>query len=704
MQINAAALARSAASAGASRHLRPAADSAAVGRRRQRDDLRAQQAVRDRPDLHAEPTRRCSRCASAGRTPRPARIRRRSARRARRRPTASPACRPTRASPAACRRSSSPATRDLGRQATNPQWQYPDGLEPEDQLHLARGRHSLKAGYEFQHIDTEVQDVNPLYGRDSYTGQFTPAGRRRSADNLYNLADFMFGLRSAVRAQQHPRRQDAAEHALRLPAGRLAAERPPHAQPRPALRVRARRSGRRDNMLSNFDPATQYDGRRRRTARSRTDRSSTPTATTSRRASASPGRSTRQDRRPRRLRHQLRALPPRRRRQPAAHQRPAGDQRRGRADRTRRLPTFRPTEAGLPGRPHRSRRTFNPLAANITYMPEDYRSSPVQSWYVSVQRELGRGVLRGRRLRRQPRPTTCCSSRTTTRRRRTTPPARSRCSRAGRSRVRATSPTRSTAASRAYKALPGEVRDGAMHGDSSLLSSLTLSQAKDNGAGSLENPNGNFPAPQDFHNMDADFGLSGYHQPYNSTTSFIWSSCRSAAARRFMGDASAVVRCAARRLADGRHQHASTPASRSTLTYTPDRGLPGLGIQQDFRGANNYRPNVIGDRAGASGRARHHQLVRQAHRGHPDRPEPAVRQRRAQQRRGPASGRWTWRASKRFALPWREGRLEFRVEAFNLLNRTNFRAPNGNRSAAASAPSPSTYDPRQIQLGFKLLF
>ena len=46
-----------------------------------------------------------------------------------------------------------------------------------------------------------------------------------------------------------------------------------------------------------------------------------------------------------------------------------------------------------------------------------------------------------------------------------------------------------------------------------VLSSLTLSKAKDNGARSLENPNGNFPSPQDFHNLDADYGLSGYDQP-----------------------------------------------------------------------------------------------------------------------------------------------------------------------------------------------
>ena len=26
------------------------------------------------------------------------------------------------------------------------------------------------------------------------------------------------------------------------------------------------------------------------------------------------------------------------------------------------------------------------------------------------------------------------------------------------------------------------------------------------------------PSPQDFRNIDADFGLSNYHQPYNNTT------------------------------------------------------------------------------------------------------------------------------------------------------------------------------------------
>ena len=60
--------------------------------------------------------------------------------------------------------------------------------------------------------------------------------------------------------------------------------------------------------------------------------------------------------------------------------------------------------------------------------------------------------------------------------------------------------------------------------------------------------------------------------------------------------------------------------------------------------------------------------------------------------------------SKIFDLGWRDTKLEFRTEVFNLLNKTNFRAANGNRSAAASAPSPPTYDPRQIQFGVKLSY
>ena len=92
---------------------------------------------------------------------------------------------------------------DLGRQATNPQWQYPEVFNPKLNYTWVLGRHSLKTGYEFQHINTEVQDVNPLYGRDAYTGQITPAGRR-VGEQPVQPRRLHVRIPQPVRAEQHP--------------------------------------------------------------------------------------------------------------------------------------------------------------------------------------------------------------------------------------------------------------------------------------------------------------------------------------------------------------------------------------------------------------------------------------------------------------------------------------------------------------------
>ena len=103
-----------------------------------------------------------------------------------------------------------------------------------------------------------------------------------------------------------------------------------------------------------------------------------------------------------------------------------------------------------------------------------------------------------------------------------------------------------------------------------FMTSLTLSQTKDNGAGSLESPNGNFPAPQDFRNLDADFGLSGYHQPYNSTTSVVWD-LPVRPRPPLHGRRAAGRRPAARRLAAGRREHDRRRARRSRCATTRRR-------------------------------------------------------------------------------------------------------------------------------------
>ena len=169
------------------RHLRPAADSAAVGRRRQR--RRPTSPTSSSPP--ARPTsrrrRRCSRCASAGRRRRPARIRS-----ALGSASALDAYGIT-GLPTDPRVAGGLPTQiitgltDLGRQATNPQWQYPTVYNPKVNYTWIAGRHSLKSGYEFQHIQTEVQDVNPLYGRDQLHRPVHAAGRRRGQQRLQPL-------------------------------------------------------------------------------------------------------------------------------------------------------------------------------------------------------------------------------------------------------------------------------------------------------------------------------------------------------------------------------------------------------------------------------------------------------------------------------------------------------------------------------------
>jgi hypothetical protein len=54
---------------------------------------------------------------------------------------------------------------------------------------------------------------------------------------------------------------------------------------------------------------------------------------------------------------------------------------------------------------------------------------------------------------------------------------------------------------------------------------------------------------------------------------------------------------------------------------------------------------------------------------------------------------------------WSESsHVEFRAEAFNLTNQTNFTAANGNLSSSGFGSITSTYPARQIQFAVKLVF
>jgi hypothetical protein len=71
--------------------------------------------------------------------------------------------------------------------------------------------------------------------------------------------------------------------------------------------------------------------------------------------------------------------------------------------------------------------------------------------------------------------------------------------------------------------------------------------------------------------------------------------------------------------------------------------------------------------------------------------------------RGP--GYWTVDLAVSKYLPLSgAARLQLRLEAFNLVNRRIFAAPNAVRSAAQFGTITATYDPRQVQLGAKVLW
>ena len=585
---------------------------------------------------------------------------------------------------------------DLGRQATNPQWQYPEVFTPKVNYMMMLGRHSLKAGFEFQHIRTEVQDVNPLYGRDEYTGRFTRPVGSTSTNNNYNLADFMFGLRSRyalsnilvanVRQNMYfgyVQDDFKLNDKLTLNLGLRYEYGTPQWEA--------------DDILSNFDPQTltmvmAKDGSIYDRALINPDRNNwSPRLGVAysltnkmvmrggyginyvhfQRAGAG---------------NMLMINGPQVINAVVSQSSPTAA-------------TFRPTQAGYPtGITDPS--TFNPLLANITYMPKDYKAGEVQSWFVGVQRELFAGTFldvayvgnRGENMLlfanyNQSYPNNAQGSLSLAARR--------------------PIPTWGdityafNGGKSEYRAL--QVRfESRLKWGLTVLSSYTWSRSLDNGAGSLEGPNGNSPAPQNFYDMDADYGYSAYDQPHNSTTSFVLE-LPFGKGRTFMSDISGVADAFL-----GGWQvsgiFSAWSGERINLRYSPSAAFQVSGITQDFRGANDYRPNVSGDPLAPEGERSITNYFNKNNITVPTDPSQPFGNAKRNSVQADPFFQLDFALAKYFPIPWRNSKVQLRIEAFNLLNRTNFRAAHGNRSAAGFGTITSTFDPRQMQVGVKFMF
>ncbi len=96
----------------------------------------------------------------------------------------------------------------LGRLSSNPQYQDPFVADPKVNFTKIVGRHSLKFGFEYQLIDTAVSDFHPQYGTENFTGFFSDAGSTAGLSGVqqqvYSLADFIFGAPSHYELDNNP--------------------------------------------------------------------------------------------------------------------------------------------------------------------------------------------------------------------------------------------------------------------------------------------------------------------------------------------------------------------------------------------------------------------------------------------------------------------------------------------------------------------
>lgn len=601
----------------------------------------------------------------------------------------------------------------LGRQATNPQFQNPFTVNPRINYTTSLGRHSLKAGYEFLAVNTDVQDTNPLMGLDTYAGQFSrPA--TSGGNTIFNLADFYFGGRSQYefanllvvemqRRLQYAYLQDdfRVNNRLTLNLGVRYEFATPYTEAK--------------NRLSNFDPATKsiiqakdgslYD-------RSLVDPDYNNFAPrlgfaynvldkTVVRGGYGIGyvhfnRIGSADLLATNFPQITRANVT----QNAALALCTGN--------TFAEGCFRPTQAGYPtGLPNNV----------VLFTPREARTSYIQNWQLSVQRELPGNMLLdvayvGNHAVKlllladynQARPLTTAELALPAAQR---PSLDARRPIQGFRSISATLP----AAYSNYHALQVKFERRFSRGIY-VLNSFTWSKAIDNASQVLEEPGGNEGRPQNLYNIAADRGPGAYDQPFNNTTSFVWD-LPFGKGRAYFSDLSYALDAV---LGGWTLTGINTMTSGQAVNfrYAPSPVTANL---PSFIGGIALRPNLVGNPLLPSDDRTIDRWFNTEALRLPTQDQPFGNAGR-NIGRGPSFYQFDMGLQKRFALPFlnETSNLEFRAEFFNLLNKTNFGTPNPNASgivfradgtlqtAGGFGTIRSTAPARQIQFALKLSF
>jgi hypothetical protein len=597
----------------------------------------------------------------------------------------------------------------LGRQTSNPQFQNPTSFNPKLNYSWVKGRHSIKFGYEFLAVRTEILDVNPLYGEDQYTGQFSKptcailglaAGCTIANDaTSYNLADFIFGTPSIINLGNE------AVVNLRQHVNSLYAQDDFRVTPKLTVNLGLRWEYatplfERDNNYSDFDPATntmikassgsiynrslvQPDhkdfGPRLGLAYSFDSKTvmragyGISYSFFNRVGSALEGINA-----PQALFGVINQSIP-----------------AGGAVPANFLTTQNSFTTGIDNPAN-----FNPANSNVVYIPSNLKWPYIQNWFFSLQRELGLNTVlevayNGNHSLRLPIIADYNQA------------APNLPGQTLGLQVREPIPSYGPitwvdpAGDNDYNGLSVRLEHRFSRG-LYLLNSFTWGKALGDSEQALEYFSGYYEAnPQNIHDLAAERGPSSFDVKLNNVTSVVYE-LPFGKGRQFASGANPFLDA----LIGGweintiNTAHTGQPLN---VYYSPSSAYAASGLSNDYRGEPFLRPNVSGSATSQSTA----QMLNTYFAGFTFSVPPSASNpfgdlgRNAF--RAPSFEQWDLGVDKNFRIH-EDIRVQFRSEFFNVLNNVNFGIPNTISNNSSFGQIRSTYPARQIQFALKLLF
>jgi hypothetical protein len=596
----------------------------------------------------------------------------------------------------------------LGRQTSNPQFQNPTSFNPKLNYSLIKGKHSLKFGYEFLAVRTEILDVNPLYGEDQYTGQFSKptcselgqaAGCKITSDpTSYDLADFIFGTPSIINLGNE------AVVNLRQHVNSLYAQDDFRVTSKLTLNAGLRWEYatplfERDNNYSDFDPAT--DTMVKATSGNMYDRSlvhpdyhdfgprlglaySIDTKTVVR---AGYGISYTFFNRVGSALEGINA--------PQAifgvinQSIPAGG-----AVPANFLTTQNSFTTGIDNPAN-----FNPANSNVVYIPSNFKWPYIQNWFLSVQRELGGNTLvevayNGNHSLNLPILADYNQAAPNL-------PGQTLGVQA-REPIPAFGPITwvDPAGDNDYNGLSVRLEHRFSHG-LYFLNSFTWGKALGDSEQGLEYFSGYVEAnQQNIYNLAAERGPSSFDVKLNNVTSVVYE-LPFGKGKQFASSVNPILDAVVGgwELSGINTAHTGQPLN---VYYSPSAANDVTGLSNDYRGENFLRPNVSGSAANQSTA----QMLNTYFAGYMFTTPPASDPFGDLGRnafRAPNFEQWDLAVNKNFLIH-EDIRVQLRSEFFNILNNVNFGIPNTTSTSSSFGQIRTTYPARQIQFAVKVLF